>query len=62
MKNNKKFDRTYLVISVISTILLFIAVLAYLFNFVFVSERVFIIFIFSFGIELGLRMSKLLGV
>ena len=60
--NEKKIDKIYYVASIISTVILFCAVLAYLFGFISISERVFILFIFTFGFELGIRISKLLGV
>lgn len=61
-KSNEKFDKVYYIISIIVTIILFCAVLAYLCGMVSVSERIFILFIFAFGFELGVRFSKLLGV
>lgn len=61
-KENNKLDRVYYGMSILSTILLFIAVIAYLFGFIGASEKVFIIFIFAFGIELGIRIAKIMGV
>lgn len=62
MVKNNKIDKTYYIISIITTIILFCAVLAYLCGMISLSERIFILFIFIFGFELGVRFSKLLGV
>lgn len=61
-KENNKLDKVYYGVSIIGTVLLFIAVISYLFNFIGASEKIFVIFIFVFGLELGIRISKLIGV
>ena len=61
-KENNSLDKVYYGISILSTVLLFIAVIGYLFNFVEASEKIFVIFIFVFGLELGVRIAKIIGV
>lgn len=60
--NNNEISKMYHIVSLISTIILFAAVLTYVCGFVHISERIFILFIFTFGFELGVRLSKILGV